>query len=121
MLGQTDINNMPISDTEWNKEGDTPHSIIRPDGLLTCETIWKATSNSGDYHDNMSSDLFMKWVEEKLIPTFQAMYGIKKKMILVCDNAAYHHKRELGSLASMTKKNWFNYASIMRLNTSTYR
>ena len=33
---------------------------------------------------------FMEWVDEKLIPTFKARFP-DKKMILVLDNAPYHH------------------------------
>ena len=33
---------------------------------------------------------FMEWVDEKLIPTFKARFP-SKKMILVLDNAPYHH------------------------------
>ena len=54
--------------------------------------MWKAESSSGDYHDNMNSDMFMKWVEQRLVPTFEAQFP-GKKMILIADNAPYHHKR----------------------------
>jgi transposase len=94
------VNNKPIDDLSWNK--DTPHSKSRLDGKLTCELLWKAQSSSGDYHDNMNSEMFMKWVTEKLVPTFERLHN-NKKMVLICDNAAYHHKREIGTLASKTK------------------
>lgn len=45
----------------------------------------------------------MKWVNEKLIPTFERLHP-GKKMVLVADNAPYHHQREIGSLANVTKK-----------------
>jgi hypothetical protein len=45
----------------------------------------------------------MKWVENRLIPSFESKYP-NKKMVLICDNAPYHHKREIGSLNSKTKK-----------------
>ena len=69
-------------------------------GKLTCETLWVAQSSSGDYHDNMNSEMFMQWVQDKLIPTFEKAYP-GKKMILVADNAPYHHKRVIGSLAKI--------------------
>lgn len=94
------INNKPIDDLVWKQ--DTPHPTQRIDGLLTCELLWKASSSSGDYHDNMNSDMFMKWITGKLVPTFEKLYK-DKKMILICDNASYHHKREIGSLACKTK------------------
>jgi hypothetical protein len=61
-------NNYSISDLVWKR--DTPHPTTRADGLLTCETLWKSQSSTGDYHDNMNSKMFMKWVEEKLCPTW---------------------------------------------------
>ena len=100
-LASLDANGRPIEITEWNQ--DTPHPESRDDeDLFTCETLWKASSSTGDYHDNMNSDMFMLWVEQKLIPTFNDLYK-NKKMILVMDNAAYHHKREVGSFSSKTK------------------
>jgi hypothetical protein len=51
----------------------------------------------------MNSEMFMQWVKDKLIPTFEKMFP-GKKFILVADNAPYHHKRTIGSLASLTKK-----------------
>ena len=85
----------------WN--GDTPHPI--KGDLLTCETVWSAESHTGDYHDNMDSDKFMLWLEERLLPTFDKVYGVRGyKMCLVLDNAPYHHKREVGSLQNLSKK-----------------
>jgi hypothetical protein len=100
-LVEYDEDNKPADRIEWN--GDTPHPANHPGELLTCETIWRASSSSGDYHDNMNSEMFLKWVEEALIPTFERLYP-EKEMILMCDNAPYHHKRELDSFSSKTKK-----------------
>ena len=106
ILVHYDNNNMPITDTKWTE--DTPHPGVMKD-YLSCEVLWKASSSTGDYHDNMNSDMFMKWVEEKLIPSFNSLYNknnptLKKKMVLICDNAAYHHKREIGSLGGLSKQ-----------------
>jgi hypothetical protein len=65
--------------------------------------MWKAKSHSGDYHDNMNSENFSKWVYFKLILTFEKIYP-NKKMILICDNAPYHHKRQIGSLSLKSKQ-----------------
>ena len=52
----------------------------------------------------MNSDMFMQWVDRKLIPTFKVKYP-GKKMVLVADDAPpYHHKREVGSLNGLNKK-----------------
>ena len=95
------VDGYPIDDLIW--KGDTPHPVDRDDGLLTAECLWLANSNSGDYHDNMCSDMFLQWVERKLIPTFERLYP-NKQMVLVADNAPYHHKRVVGSLGSLSKK-----------------
>lgn len=105
-LTEYDDNGLPADRIQWN--GDTPHPIDpdpneNPRPLLTCETIWRASSQTGDYHSNMNSDMFMKWVKNALIPTFNACCE-GKQMILVCDNAPYHHKRDLESFSSMTKE-----------------
>ena len=57
----------------------------------TAEWVWQAKS-SGDYHDNMDGDEFEWWLENRLIPAFQAKFGDDKNMILVMDNASYHHQ-----------------------------
>ena len=99
------IDGIPIDDLKWS--GDTPHPTPRADGKLTCELLWKAQSSTGDYHDNMNSEMFMKWVQEKLVPTFEKLYP-GKKLLLIADNAPYHHKREIGSLGSKTKGELIN-------------
>ena len=71
---------------------------ITSDGLLvsknhTAELFYEVKKNevvAADYHDNMNGDLYLKWMREKLIPTFKEKYP-NKKMVLVLDNAKYHH------------------------------
>jgi transposase/ribosomal protein L30E len=94
------VDGIPVDDLDW--KGDTPHPGIREDGKVTCETLWLANSKAGDYHDNMTSDMFMQWVEKKLLVTFKKLHPTAK-MVLVADNAPYHHKRQIGSLASLSK------------------
>jgi hypothetical protein len=65
--------------------------------------MWKAESHSGDYHNNMNSKNFSKWVDCKLIPSFEKIYP-NKKMIVICDNAPYHHKRQIGRLSLKSKQ-----------------
>lgn len=77
-LMDRDENNVPIDDLEW--PGDTPHPEVRRDGKVTTELLWVAQSHTGDYHDNICSDMFMKWVEEKLVPTFDKKYPRKKDL-----------------------------------------
>lgn len=100
-LCDRDEDGYPIDDLSWT--GDTPHPKKRSDGKLTCETLWLATSSAGNYHDNMNSEIFMQWVSDQLVPTFKKHYP-DHKMVLITDNAPYHHKREVGSLGNKTKK-----------------
>ncbi len=59
----------------------------------TAECVMKdMVSDNGDYHNTMKSEVFMAWVERRLIPAFQTMHP-GKKMVLVLDNARYHHAR----------------------------
>lgn len=63
--------------------------------VLNCEMIFRANSATGrrDYHDTMDGEMFERWLTKRLIPTFKAKYGRDMKMVLVLDNAPYHHVR----------------------------
>ena len=91
-------NTTPVDDLEWT--GDTCHPKDRTDGKLTCKTLWVAQSHTGDYHDNMTSEMFMQWVQKRLCPCFAKKYP-GKKMGLITDNAPYHHAREIGSIGAL--------------------
>ena len=57
----------------------------------TVEMLFPARDKiEADYHRNMDSEVFMKWLERRLLPAFRDKYG-DKKMILILDNAPYHH------------------------------
>ncbi|GBP58671.1 hypothetical protein EVAR_97074_1 [Eumeta japonica] len=47
-------------------------------------TVFKSNTKSGDYHDDMNSANFKKWVIEKLVP------NLIEPSIIVMDNAPYH-------------------------------
>lgn len=47
--------------------------------------VFKAKSSSGDYHNEMNFDNFVKWLEERLIP------NLPERSVLILDNAAYHN------------------------------
>ena len=55
---------------------------------------------SGDYHDNISFDIFMQWLRNRLIPVFKRNFP-GKKMILILDNAPYNHKYIIVSLSKV--------------------
>lgn len=48
-------------------------------------TMWKASTHTGDYHDNVNADMFMKWIKEKVLP------NLEPRTVLVIDNAPYHN------------------------------
>ena len=56
----------------------------------TAELIFAAKSACGDYHDQFNGEMFQMWLEYRLKPAFEALFP-GKKMILVLDNAPYHH------------------------------
>ena len=58
----------------------------------TSEWVFVGKIKKMDYHKNMNGDNFMRWVQLCLIPSFEAKYP-NKTMILVLDNAPYHHCR----------------------------
>jgi len=58
----------------------------------TAEWVFVGPVKKGDYHRNMNEKNFLRWTTERLIPSFEQTYP-GKKMILVLDNAPYHHIR----------------------------
>lgn len=100
----------PIDDFEWSK--DTSRPKMREDGKVTAELLWVTQCHSGDYHANMNIEMFIKWGQEKLVPTFEQIYT-GEKMVLVTDNAPYYHTQEIGSLATLKSKIlWRRWSSI---------
>lgn len=47
--------------------------------------IFKSGTTSGDYHSEMNSENYGKWLREKLIP------NLTPNSVIVCDNASYHN------------------------------
>lgn len=48
------------------------------------DLIFSSTSKTSDYHDNMNTEMFVKWLREKLLP------GLSEPSVIVLDNAPYH-------------------------------
>lgn len=48
--------------------------------------IFSTKNKSADYHDNMNSELFEKWMGEQLLPR------LKKPSLIIMDNARYHSR-----------------------------
>ena len=111
------------------KDTDTPHEVKKvadgPDDT-SAELLWVSNSKTGDYHDNMNSEMFMQCthasfirdrtrvvrnshvfmhagMENRCMPTFKRLHP-GKMMIPCMDNAPYHHNRGMPSLSSMKTK-----------------
>jgi hypothetical protein len=62
---------VPVAFT-FRRKGNGHSSSDRENGeALTAELLWVAQSHTGDYHDNMNSDMYMRWVKNRLLPTFR--------------------------------------------------
>lgn len=80
------------SDTEagvLSSDSKGPRWIIVHAGSETgfvpnAQLIFKSQSKSGDYHDDMNRENFMKWVQEKLLP------NLPPQSLVIMDNAPYH-------------------------------
>jgi hypothetical protein len=57
-LTEVDENDCRVKILVWNK--DTCHPEDQEDGKINCEALWIAQSKSGDCHDTMNSELFLK-------------------------------------------------------------
>lgn len=47
-------------------------------------------AGGADCHKHMDADVFISWVENRLVPAFKERYK-GQKMILILDNALHHH------------------------------
>jgi transposase len=61
-------------------------------------TMWKAGQSSGDYHEQMNRENYVRWLEDKLIP------NIPPNTVLVIDNAPYHNIQSDKAPTSNSKK-----------------
>jgi hypothetical protein len=80
--------------------------------------VFPADSRFKDYHKNVDGWMFMKWVENCLIPSFKK-YFPGKKMILVLDNAPYHHGYGEDSYIPRTQNKSENIAYLEKLEVQT--
>lgn len=61
-------------------------------------TMWKASSVTGDYHDNVNKETMIKWMKEKLLP------NIPPRSVIVVDNAPYHNAQKDKAPTSKSRK-----------------
>lgn len=80
---------------------DDTHEIGRK--RRTAEWVFVGPVKKGDYHKNMNEKNFEIWVEKRLIPLFEICFP-GKRMILVMDNAPYHHIRDVNYIDPLQLK-----------------
>ncbi|KAJ4447175.1 hypothetical protein ANN_09176 [Periplaneta americana] len=69
-----------------------------------CELVYKAGTATGDYHGQMNSNNFEKWVIEKIIP------NLSTPSVILMDNAPYHGKQlDKVPTKSAVKKEMLDY------------
>lgn len=84
----------------------------------TCEMLFPSGDKAGsDYHKNMDAETFMKWVENRLVPAFRECYP-EKKMVLVLDNAPYHHGMAEGWKSPLQATKSENLSTLRSLGVS---
>ena len=69
--------------------------------------IFKSKKNTGDYHDEMTSEHFEEWFSESLIP------NVPTNSLIVMDNATYHSRHiEPLPVKSWTKKRMIEWPQV---------
>lgn len=74
----------------FNKKGNEGKRFVivhagNKDGFIDGAGLIFSTKNkSADYHDNMNSELFEKWLEENFLPK------LERPSLIIMDNARYH-------------------------------
>jgi hypothetical protein len=72
--------------------------------------MWKANSNTGDYHSQMNFQNYEKWLREKLIP------NLPPNSVIIIDNAPFHNVLLEQTPTSNSKKadiiNWLSSHGI---------
>ena len=73
---------------------------------------YEAEKGDGDYHDNMNGSIYMQWLNNRLLVAFNKRYP-RQKMVLVLDNASYHHPRGEDWIGAMeqAREPWFWFAT----------
>ena len=63
-----------------------------PNAMVVAHLVSAEGIEPADYHDTIDGTKFIAWMKNRLIPAFKRKYR-GKKMILIMDNAKYHHAR----------------------------
>lgn len=74
-----------------------------------------------DYHDTLNGEKFVAWLQNRLIPAFEKKYGKRRRMVLILDNAKYHHARGIDwvNVNSMTRVALGNYLRLAKVKQIT--
>lgn len=79
--------------------------------------LFKSGKSSGDYHSEMNSTVFEKWLKEDLLP------NLEEPSMIVLDNASYHsrqaNKVPTQSSSKEEMKNWLKEKHIQFSDTTT--
>lgn len=102
-----------------NDSAGTRWIIVNAGGEMrfipNAQLIFKSQSKSGDYHDDMNSTNFMKWLSEKLIP------NLPLNSLVVMDNAPYHtaqvNKAPTMGSSKLQMQNWITDRGLSYLPT----
>ena len=92
------------------RKGDAVASGRIDEPAFNSELILEGMDVGEDYHKTMNGTTFLTWVKHRLIPSFKILYP-SKKMILVLDNAPYHHAKPA---------NWKNPNRMTKLEIGTW-
>jgi transposase len=76
----------------WLTHDSSIHNDRADQLSFSSELIYEAEKGDGDYHDNMNGSIYMQWLNNRLLVAFNKRYP-RQKMVLVLDNASYHHVR----------------------------
>ena len=89
----------------WLTNDPATHNDRVDQGTPSCELVYEAEKGDGDYHSNMNGTIYMQWLNNRLLPAFMHHFP-GQKMVLVLDNASYHHQRGADwiSVSSMKKQ-----------------
>jgi transposase len=86
----------------------------------TAAFVFQSVGVNDDYHTAVTGSSWVAWLNNRLIPTFKAMFP-GKKMILVLDNAKYHHARgaDWYSPSTMSKTECVSFLEHFKVDSIT--
>lgn len=99
-LDESYVNKNHSNDFTWYSDEDGPivqkptgvgerliiiNAITQDGWVPNAKLTFKSTRKTGDYHGQVTHELFKKWFQEKLLP------NIPKHSIIIMDNASYHN------------------------------